>query len=69
MNKIAEVINHIFTGRDGESYSLTKIFGITGVASLTYNFINNASADFTGYGIAVTGVMAAMAVKYAVEEK
>lgn len=69
MNKLAEIINHIFTARDGESYSLTKLFGITGVASLTYNFIHNASADFTGYGIAVTGVMAAMAAKYMVEEK
>lgn len=69
MNKIAEIMNHLFTARDGVSYSLTKLAGICGVVAVTYNFIKLGSPDFQGYGIAVAGLMAALALKYAVEEK
>lgn len=69
MNKLLEISQHIFTARDGVSYSLTKLAGICGLAALTYNFIKLGSTDYSGYGLAVTGIMAAFAVKYAVEEK
>jgi len=69
MSKLTEIFTHLFTARNGVDYSLTKLFGITAASSLTYNFIHSASSDFTGYGIAMTGVMAAMAAKYMVEEK
>ena len=47
--------------------SLTKVFGIIGMASLTYNFIYLSSVDFQGYGLAVGGMMSALALKYHVE--
>ena len=69
MSKIIEIFSHLFTARDGVSYSLTKLAGICGVVAVTYNFIKLGSPDFQGYGIAIAGLMAALALKYAVEEK
>lgn len=69
MNKLIEIITHIFTARDGVSYSLSKLAGITGVVAVTYNFLKLNSPDFQGYGIAIAGLIAALAIKYAVEEK
>jgi hypothetical protein len=69
MNKIIEIFSHLFTARDGVSYSLTKLAGICGTVAVTYNFIKLGSPDFQGYGIAIAGLMAALALKYAVEEK
>jgi hypothetical protein len=69
MKKLIEIITHLFTARDGVSYSLTKIAGIVGMAAITFNFVKLQSPDFQGYGFAVAGLMAALAIKYAVEEK
>ena len=69
MKKIIEIITHLFTARDGVSYSLTKLAGIVGMAAVTVKFMQSESSDFQGYGIAVAGLMAALAIKYAVEEK
>jgi hypothetical protein len=69
MSKLIEILNHYATARDGVSYSLTKLAGVCGVVAVTYNFIKLGSPDFQGYGIAIAGLMAALALKYAVEEK
>jgi hypothetical protein len=69
MNKIIEIMSHYATARNGVDYSLTKLAGVCGVAAVTYNFIKLGSPDFQGYGIAIAGLMAALALKYAVEEK
>lgn len=57
------------TARDNESYSLTKLIAIAGVSTMCYNFISSGSADFQGFGIALTGIIAAMAAKYHVERQ
>ena len=62
-----EFLKNIFTGRDNETFSLTKILAITGVAALTFNFVKLFSTDYQGYGIAVSIIMAALAGKYFVE--
>ena len=69
MKKLIEILNHYATARDGISYSLTKAAGVCGVVAVTYNFVKSGSADYQGYGIAVAGLMAALALKYAVEDK
>ena len=60
---------HLLTSRDNESFSLTKVISIVTVAAMIVNFIRVESVDFTGLGIGVTGIIAAMAAKYHVEGK
>jgi hypothetical protein len=69
MNKLIEILNHYATARDGISYSLTKAAGMCGVGAVTYNFVRSGSADYQGYGLAISGLMVALAIKYAVEDK
>lgn len=61
--------HHLLTARDNESFSLTKIIAIATVSAMLFNFVRVGSIDFTGLGIGVTGIIAAMAAKYHVEEK
>ncbi len=65
---MSEFFNHIFTARDGLSYSLTKLVGIAGAVAMVYNFVSKGSTDFNGFGIGIAALMAALAVKYAVEQ-
>lgn len=60
-------LKNIFTARDNESFSLTKLFGIAGVTAMVHNFVATSSTDYSGFGIAISGLMAAMALKYHVE--
>ena len=62
-------LKNLFTARDNESFSLTKLFGLAGVTAMVFNFISTASVDFNGFGLGVAGLMAAMAAKYYVEDK
>jgi hypothetical protein len=61
-------LQHILTGADNESYSLTKLIGIAGGCSMVYQFIHAGSVDFQGLGIGVSTIMAALAAKYYVEK-
>lgn len=60
-------LKNIFTARDNESFSLTKLFGIAGVVAMVHNFIATSSQDFNGFGLGIAGMIAAMAAKYYVE--
>lgn len=62
------IIKNWLTARDNESYSLTKLIAIAGVSTMCYNFVHSGSADFQGFGIALTGIIAAMAAKYHAEK-
>lgn len=64
-----DFFQHLFTARDNESFSLTKVIAIVTVVAMIVNFIRVESVDFTGLGIGVTGIIAALAAKYHVEEK
>ena len=64
-----EILRHLLTARDNESFSLVKIIAIATVAAMLVNFLRVQSVDFTGLGIGVTGIIAAMAAKYHVEGK
>ena len=64
-----DFFQHLITARDNESFSLTKVIAIVTVAAMIVNFIRVESVDFTGLGIGVTGIIAALAAKYHVEEK
>ena len=64
-----EILRHLLTARDNESFSLVKIIAIATVAAMIINFLRVQSVDFTGLGIGVTGIIAAMAAKYHVEGK
>ena len=64
-----KIIRHWFTGRDNESFSLTKLIGAAGGFAMVVQFIRVGSVDFQGLGIGVSTIMAALAAKYFVEDK
>ena len=67
MFSFREVIMNWLKDRANMVVSMTKLFGLVGMGSMTYNFIHGASVDFQGYGLAVGGMMSALALKYHVE--
>ena len=69
MNKLFSIINNIFTARDNESVSLTKLVGIAGAITMCYKFATGDSTDFSGFGTGVSLLMAALAAKYMVEKE
>ena len=69
MNKLLEVVQHIFTARDGDSYSLTKLVGIAAAVVMIGKFAVGTSTDFSGFGTGISLLMAALAAKYFVEDK
>ena len=54
---------NIFTSRDNVTYSMSKLAAIIGVAALTINFVKVDSIDFQGYGLALGGLIVALAAK------
>lgn len=66
MNKF---INEIFTQRDNITFSMTKIIGIAGSSIMIAKFIESPSPDYQGFGIGISAVMTALAVKYYTEGK
>ena len=67
MNTVIVILKHWMTGRDNISYSFTKLIGLCSAIAMIYNFIYIKSVDFTGFGIGISGIMAALAAKYFVE--
>lgn len=63
------IIKDWFTARNGVDWSLTKLYGTLAMSALIFNFVRAGSIDFSGFGIAVAALIAALAAKYAVEEK
>ena len=61
------LIKHWFTSRDGVSFSLTKLIGFFAGAALIVQFIRAGSVDFQGFAIGISALIAALAVKYAVD--
>jgi len=64
-----EILKHLLTARDNESFSLVKVIAILTVVAMVINFLRVQSVDFTGLGIGVAGIIAAMVAKYHVEGK
>lgn len=62
-------LHNILTARDNLTFSLSKIIAIAGVVGLCFNFVKLGSADFQGFGLAVSILIAALAGKYFVEDK
>lgn len=69
MEKINKLVQHIFTARDGISYSMTKLVGVSAAVVMIVQFIRTHSTDFQGFSIGIAGIMTALAIKYAVEDK
>ena len=64
-----QLIKDWATARNGNDFSLTKLFASLGAAAMVINFILERSVDFQGFGIGLGAMIAALAAKYAVEEK
>lgn len=61
-------LKNIFTARDNETFSLTKLIAALAALVMMCNFIRTLSVDFQGFGIGISAMVAAMAMKYAVEK-
>ena len=68
MKKLLEILKHWATARDGVSWSLTKLFAISAVATMVYKFIVDMSPDYIGFSGGVAAIISALAAKYYVEE-
>lgn len=64
-----QLIKDWATARNGQDFSLTKLFASLGAFAMILNFLLTRSVDFQGLGIGVGAMIAALAAKYAVEEK
>lgn len=72
MKAILEALQHIFTARDGVSYSLTKLVGLSAASAMIYKFVTVQSelpTDYSGFGTGIALLMAALAAKYMVEKE
>jgi len=69
MNKIARLLNDLFTAKNGIDYSLTKLLGVSAGVAMIYNFVHTESGDYSGFGTGIGLVMAALAAKYFAESK
>lgn len=61
------ILKHWFTSRDGISFSLTKLIGSAAGVALVVQFVRTGSVDFQGFAIGASVIIAALAVKYAVD--
>jgi len=61
-------INHILSSRNGIDWSMTKLIGVVAAAAMVYKFVTTAIPDYSGFGMAITGIITALAIKYAVDE-
>lgn len=61
-------IQHILTGRDNATFSLTKLLAVMAALAMICNFIRAVSVDFQGFGIGIAAMIAALAAKYATEK-
>ena len=63
-----EIIKNWFTSRNGIDFSLTKLIGSFAGLALVVQFVRTGSVDFQGFAIGVSALIAALAVKYAVDD-
>ncbi len=64
---MVKYLNNILTARNNRTYSGTKLAFFLAVGCLSWNFVSTHSDKFTEYGLAVTGLIGAMAYKYSKE--
>lgn len=64
-----QFVKDLGTARNGQDWSLTKLFATLGSLAMVINFVRAESVDFQGLGIGLGAMIAAMAAKYAVEER
>lgn len=62
-------IKDVFTSRNGNDFSMSKLIASLAGLALITQFIRMGSVDFTGFGIAIAAIIAALAGKYYVDEK
>lgn len=60
---------NIFSSRGNKAWSMTKLIAAIGALAMVVNFLRAVSVDFSGLGIGLGAMIAALAAKYAVEEK
>lgn len=46
---------------------MSKLVAIGAAVALIYKFVTAATPDYTGFGIAITGIITALAIKYMVD--
>lgn len=54
---------NIFTSRDNETFSMSKLIGFMAAVTLIGEFIRMSSVDFQGFGVAIAALLAAFAAK------
>jgi hypothetical protein len=66
--KALQLLNDLFTARNGVDYSLTKLLGISAGIAMIYQFVATESGDYSGFGTGIGLIMAALAAKYMAEK-
>lgn len=69
MEKIKDILKHLFTARDGEAYSLTKLIVIASASTMIYKFATGTEVNFTDFGTGISLIGAIQVGKYFVEDK
>jgi hypothetical protein len=69
MENIKEILQHLFTARDGEAYSLTKLIVIAASSTMIYKFATGDTVNFTDFGTGISLIGAIQVGKYFVEDK
>ncbi len=64
-----DMLKNWFTSRDNLTYSFTKLLGASAGVTMICKFSTMVVPDFVGFGVGISGIIAALAIKYAVEEK
>ncbi len=62
------VIKHWMTARDNLTWSFTKLLGMGAGITMIVKFWKTPTPDYQSFGIAITGIIAALAYKYSVEK-
>jgi len=61
------IIKDWFTSRNGADFSLSKMIAFLAGAAMITQFVRMGSVDFTGFGVAIAAIIAALAGKYFVD--
>ena len=62
-------LKNIMTARDNETFSLTKLMGSMAGVTMIAKFWQTPTPDYQGFGLAIAGIIAALAAKYHVEKQ
>lgn len=60
-------VKHVFTARNGEDYSLTKLIAFMGALAMIGEFVVIHSQEYLQLALGISAIMAALAGKYFVE--